>query len=267
MARCSSSKRFSSSARPTSSACFSIRLKPAWRTAKAWLQSRLRSTQSRAMFFRCRRCTSGLNFGWWRNPQAEDGSLPTSNHERFSLSSHDLQINDVQINDIQINYAQINDVQINDAPMTNADRTQREYPERPIVGVGAVIVDERSQRVVLVRRTAPPLQGQWSLPGGVVELGETLRAAAEREALEETGLVVKADEVLEVLDRIIPGADGRTQFHYVLVDFGCRVCGGELRAGGDAAEVAWAGENELARFRLEGPASHVIMKAFTRRNG
>src|SRR5215472_2036604 len=242
MARCSSSKRFSSSARPTSSECFSIRLKPAWRTARAWLQSRLRSTQSRAMFFRCRRCTSGLNFGWWRNPQAEDGSLPTSNHERFSPSS-------------------------NNAQMTKSELIPREYPERPIVGVGAVIVDERSQRVVLVRRAAPPLQGQWSLPGGVVELGETLRAAAEREALEETGLVVKADEVLEVLDRIIPGADGRTQFHYVLVDFVCCVRGGELRAGGDAAEATWAAENELARFQLEEAATQVIMKAFTRRNG
>lgn len=145
--------------------------------------------------------------------------------------------------------------------MTKGDLTPREYPERPIVGVGAVIVDEESQRVILARRAAPPLQGQWSLPGGVVELGETLRAAAEREALEETGLVVKAGEVLEVLDRIIPGADGRTQFHYVLVDFVCRVRGGELRAGGDAAEVAWAGKDELAKYKLEAPALRVITKA------
>src|SRR5215510_15318693 len=107
--------------------------------------------------------------------------------------------------------------------------TTREYPDRPIVGVGAVIIHEN--RVLLAKRARPPLQGQWSLPGGVVELGETLRAATEREALEETGLMVKADEVLEVLDRIIPGADGRTRFHYVLVDFVCRVRGGELRAG------------------------------------
>jgi 8-oxo-dGTP diphosphatase len=148
--------------------------------------------------------------------------------------------------------------------MTKGDLTPREYPERPIVGVGAVIVDEESQRVILARRAAPPLQGQWSLPGGVVELGETLRAAAEREALEETGLVVKAGEVLEVLDRIIPGPDGRTQFHYVLVDFVCRVRGGELRAGGDAAEVIWARNDELAKYELEKPAMDVIAKGFTK---
>lgn len=137
---------------------------------------------------------------------------------------------------------------------------QREYPDRPIIGVGAVIVVDN--RVLLAKRGKPPLMGQWSLPGGVVELGETLRAAAEREALEETGLIVKAGEVLEVLDRIIPGENGRTQYHYVLVDFLCQVTGGELRAGADAMEVAWAGEEELGRYELEGPALGVIKKAF-----
>jgi 8-oxo-dGTP diphosphatase len=136
----------------------------------------------------------------------------------------------------------------------------REYPERPIVGVGAVIVHEN--RVVLARRGRSPLAGQWSLPGGVVELGETLRGAAQREALEETGLVVKAGEVLEVLDRIIPGEKGRTQYHYVLVDFLCERVRGELRAGGDAAEVVWAGAEELGTYSLEPPALQVIRKAF-----
>ena len=139
---------------------------------------------------------------------------------------------------------------------------KREYPKRPIVGVGAVIVD--AGRVVLVRRGAPPRQGQWSLPGGAVELGETLRAAAEREALEETGLAVKAGAIVEVLDRIIPGVDGRMQYHYVLIDFLCRVHGGELCAGGDAAEVAWAGEGELAQYKLEAAAIEVILKALAR---
>jgi ADP-ribose pyrophosphatase len=135
---------------------------------------------------------------------------------------------------------------------------QREYPDRPIVGVGAVIVAEN--RILLARRAKPPLMGRWSLPGGVVELGETLRAATEREALEETGLVIKAGEVLEVFDRIIPGADGRTQYHYVLVDFLCQVVRGDLRAGEDAAEVAWAGLDELEKYELEEPAMSVIRK-------
>jgi 8-oxo-dGTP diphosphatase len=140
--------------------------------------------------------------------------------------------------------------------------SSRQYPERPIVGVGAVIIDAEARRVVLVRRSTPPLLGQWSLPGGAVELGETLRAAGEREALEETGLEVTAGEVLDVFDRILPGPDGRLQFHYVLADFLCRVNSGELRAGGDAAEAVWAGEDELERFKLEEPAIGVIRKAF-----
>jgi ADP-ribose pyrophosphatase YjhB (NUDIX family) len=142
--------------------------------------------------------------------------------------------------------------------------TTREYPDRPIVGVGAVIVDQG--RVLLVKRGSPPLLGEWSLPGGVVELGETLRAAAEREALEETGLTVKAGEVLEVLDRIIPGKDAAPQYHYVLIDFLCAVQGGELRAGGDAADVKWASENDLERFKLERLALDVIGKAFLAAN-
>jgi ADP-ribose pyrophosphatase YjhB (NUDIX family) len=137
---------------------------------------------------------------------------------------------------------------------------KREYPDRPIVGVGAVIVNK--DRVLLARRARPPLQGRWSIPGGVVELGETLRQAAEREALEETGLVVKAKEVVEVLDRIILGENGRPQYHYVLVDFLCECAGGGLRAGGDVAEVAWATEAELGKYGLEQLALEVIGKAF-----
>jgi 8-oxo-dGTP diphosphatase len=141
---------------------------------------------------------------------------------------------------------------------------RREYPDRPIVGVGAVIID-RGQ-VLLVKRGSPPLLGEWSLPGGAVELGETLRAAAEREVQEETGLIVKAGEVIEVLDRIVPGAAGAPQYHYVLIDFLCSVEGGELRAGGDAADARWAAESELAKYKLEKPAQRVIRKAFSAAN-
>jgi 8-oxo-dGTP diphosphatase len=142
--------------------------------------------------------------------------------------------------------------------------TTREYPGRPIVGVGAVVI--HLSRVLLVKRGNPPLLGEWSLPGGVVELGETLRAAVEREALEETGLIVKAGEVLEVLDRIILGKDAAPQYHYVLIDFLCVVKDGKLRAGGDAEAVRWAKKSELAQYKLEKPALRVIRKAFLAAN-
>src|SRR3954447_15520731 len=142
--------------------------------------------------------------------------------------------------------------------------TPREYPDRPIVGVGAVVI--HLNRVLLVKRGNPPLLGEWSLPGGVVELGETLRSATEREALEETGLIVKAGEVLEVLDRIVPGKDAAPQYHYVLIDFLCTVHGGQLRAGSDAGDVCWVKENELGKFKLEKPAAEVIRKAFLAAN-
>jgi len=152
-------------------------------------------------------------------------------------------------------------------PLKSAGRKSatREYPDRPIVGVGAVIVDQG--RVLLVKRGSPPLLGEWSLPGGVVELGETLRAAAEREAREETGLTVEAGEVLEVVDRIVPGKNGTPQYHYVLIDFLCMVKGGELRAGGDAADAQWARENALGKFKLEQLAVEVVTKAFEKSAG
>jgi len=138
---------------------------------------------------------------------------------------------------------------------------KREYPEHPLVGVGAVIVEEG--RVVLVRRAAQPMAGEWSIPGGMLELGETMRAGAEREAREETGLQVEAGEVLGVLDRILPDAGGKTRFHYVLIDFLCRRLGGELRAGGDAAEARWVGEPELAGLGVAEPAVKVIRKGLS----
>lgn len=136
----------------------------------------------------------------------------------------------------------------------------REYPDRPMVGVGAVIID--AGRVLLVRRAAEPLKGEWSIPGGVVELGETLRAAAAREALEETGLGVHVGEVLDIFDRILPDAAGRMQYHYVLVDFLCRRVSGDLHASSDATEAVWAAEDDLDRYFLSPPTLSVIRKAF-----
>lgn len=136
---------------------------------------------------------------------------------------------------------------------------KRDYPDRPIVGVGAVIVQD--ERVIVVRRNTEPLKGEWSIPGGVVELGETLRAAAAREALEETGLKVEAGEVIEVFDGIYHDESGRTQYHYVLIDFVCRPVGGELHAGSDASEVRWVREHELESLHMQPNTVRVLRKA------
>src|SRR5262252_8570613 len=125
-----------------------------------------------------------------------------------------------------------------------ASTMKRLYPEHPFVGVGAVIVDRG--RALLVRRNTEPLKGEWSVPGGVLELGEKLRDGAAREALEETGLHVEVGEVLDVFDSIFPDHDGRAQYHFVLIDYLCRPIAGEAKAGSDVSEVRWAKEDELA---------------------
>src|SRR5215470_16508045 len=114
---------------------------------------------------------------------------------------------------------------------------KREYPECPLVGVGAIIIE--AGRVVLVKRGHPPLAGEWSIPGGVLEVGETLREAAVREAREETGLVVETQELLGVFDRVLRDPDQRVAYHYVLIDFLCRRISGEPHGAGDAEEARW----------------------------
>jgi 8-oxo-dGTP diphosphatase len=138
----------------------------------------------------------------------------------------------------------------------------REYPDRPLIGVGAIIVE--NNRVVIVRRAHEPLKGQWSVPGGVLELGETLHSGAAREALEETGLVIDVGEVLEVFDRIVRDGYGRVQFHYVLIDFLCRRVSGELRAGGDASEARWVTAEELKNFPIADSARAVLSKGLSK---
>ena len=135
----------------------------------------------------------------------------------------------------------------------------RSYPPRPVIGVGAVILD--GHRVLLIKRGHEPLQGQWSLPGGGVELGETLERATAREVREETGLDVEVGPIVDVLDRIINDADGRVEHHFVLVDFVCRPSGGVLRSASDAAAAEWVPLDDLARYGVAGITVAVIRKA------
>lgn len=138
----------------------------------------------------------------------------------------------------------------------------REFPARPILGVGAVVVD--GSRVLLVRRANEPLKGEWSLPGGAVELGETLEAAVVREVLEETGLTVEVGPIADVLDRLHIDSDGRPRFHYVLVDFICRARSGALARGSDAAAAEWVDLSDLAAYGVAQSTVAVIVKASER---
>ena len=138
----------------------------------------------------------------------------------------------------------------------------REYPSRPIVGVGAVVVDDG--RVLLVRRAHEPLKGEWSIPGGAVEVGETLETAVVREVREETGLEVEVGALIDVLDRIRPAPDGRTLYHYVLIDFVCRPAAGTLCCGSDASEAAWVRVADLPDYHLAAATLAMVHKALDR---
>jgi len=137
---------------------------------------------------------------------------------------------------------------------------KREFPELPLVGVGAIIIE--GSRVLLVKRAHPPLQAEWSIPGGVLEVGELIREAAVREAREETGLIVEPADLLGVYDRVLRDAEKRVQYHYVLIDFLCRPVGGELNAADDAAEVGWFSREELPALKLAEDTQYVIQKGF-----
>ena len=141
---------------------------------------------------------------------------------------------------------------------------QREFPEAPLVGVGAVVVD--GGRVLLVQRGSEPLKGEWSLPGGLLELGESLEAGLIREAREETGLIVEPVELIELLERIHREGE-RVRYHYVIADYLCRVTGGELRAASDADAVRWverAEWNSHSALKLDPVAVRVIEMGWQR---
>jgi mutator protein MutT len=145
--------------------------------------------------------------------------------------------------------------------MKDGTRTDsRQYPERPIVGVGAVVVE--AGKVLLVKRRYEPLAGRWSLPGGTLELGETLEAGVAREMLEETGLQVRVGPVIEVFDRIMFDAERRVQYHFVLVDYLCWPVAGDLQAGSDVEDAVMVDPGSLDAYDLTVKARAVIARAF-----
>ena len=136
----------------------------------------------------------------------------------------------------------------------------RRYPDRPILGVGALIF--RGDRILLVERGKEPLKGYWSLPGGVVEAGESLDEAIRREVREETNLEIDIVDTIEIFERIMRDAEGRPEYHYVLIDYLCRARDGEPCAGDDVARVQWVRRDELTRYRITDGTPPVIEKGF-----
>lgn len=142
-------------------------------------------------------------------------------------------------------------------------RDDRRYPKRPILGIGALIF--KGKRILLAQRGKQPLLGWWSLPGGVLETGESLVDGIRREVREETGLEVKPVEIATVFERIMPDDKGRTEYHYVLIDYVCRVTGGTAQPATDVSALAWVREEELESYRLTEGTLPVIREAFRKR--
>jgi 8-oxo-dGTP diphosphatase len=139
---------------------------------------------------------------------------------------------------------------------------KREYPGAPVVGVGGVVI--RDGRALLIKRGSEPLKDQWSIPGGTLELGESIQEGVRRELLEETGIEVRVGELIEVFDRIFRDAAGEIQYHFVIVDYLCEVVSGEAHAASDVTDTAWVREEDLWNYKLTEAATRVIRKAFAK---
>ncbi len=146
--------------------------------------------------------------------------------------------------------------------MSSINEESRRYPSRPFLGVGALVFD--GGNILLVERAKEPLKGYWSLPGGIVEVGEKLEDAIRREVREETSLEIEPLSMFEVFERIMPDTDGRPEYHYVLIDYLCRVVGGRLAAASDVSQTAWVAEQNLGEYRLTEGTLAVMERAFAK---
>ena len=139
----------------------------------------------------------------------------------------------------------------------------RRYPKRPLVGVGALIFERG--RILMAQRGKEPLKGWWSLPGGALETGESLDTGVRREVREETGLEIEPLGVFEIFERIMRDEAGTVEYHYVLIDYLCRVTGGALCAGDDVCRVEWVKPEDLGGLQITEGTLGVIEKAFRKR--
>lgn len=146
-------------------------------------------------------------------------------------------------------------------PSTTKTRCHsRRYPVRPLVGIGALIIE--GDAVLLVKRAREPQKGRWSLPGGLLKVGETVLEGVRREVMEETGLIVEPLQFFTVFERIERDEQGRVEYHYVLLDYICRVMGGQARPGDDVADLVWVKQTDLNNYQLTEGTLPVIHEAF-----
>ena len=146
--------------------------------------------------------------------------------------------------------------------MFSINEESRRYPSRPFLGVGALIFER--DEILIVERAKEPLKGYWSLPGGIVEAGEKLEDGIRREVREETGLEVEPGPVFEIFERIMPDSGGRPEYHYVLIDYLCRVVGGRLAPASDVSNAAWVAKEKLGDYRITEGTLAVVERAFAK---
>jgi len=134
----------------------------------------------------------------------------------------------------------------------------KRYPKQPIMSVGAIIIDKN--RVLLIRRAAPPGEGLWAIPGGIVKLGEKLEDAVKREVKEETGLEVEVGKLIDLVEVLIKDEKGRIEYHYIIADYEAKVIGGKLKASSDALEAKWFNLNEIEKIEATKSTKKILKK-------